>query len=71
MDFGRGGALSSATSWRPAGAFGRGESGIEFGSDPPVSEVEWKFVRGANLADSSISTDPDPTLTLELCTRPV
>ena len=37
--------FARATSWRPAGSFGRGDSGIEFGSDPPVSEVEWKFIR--------------------------
>lgn len=48
----------------------RGEPEIEFGSRVPVSEVEWNFVRGASLTDSSISTDPGATLTLELCTRP-
>ena len=61
--------MRRAQSWRSAGAFG-GELAIEFGRSEPVSEVEWKFVRGANLADSSISTVPSPTLTLELCTRP-
>ena len=40
------GIFARATRWRLAGAFGRGESVIEFGSDPPVSEVEWTFVRG-------------------------
>ena len=30
--------LRRATRWRPAGAFGRGESAIEFGSREPVSE---------------------------------
>ena len=30
--------LRRVTSWRPTGAFGRGEPGVEFGRDPPVSE---------------------------------
>ena len=34
-----------------------GDSGIEFGRGPPVSEVEWKFVRGRHMARVSISTD--------------
>ena len=38
-----------AMSWRPAGVFGRGESEIEFGRGSPVSEVEWKFVRDAEM----------------------
>ena len=46
-------SCARAMSWRFEGAFGRGESGIEFGSDPPVSEVEWRFVRGAECRDPS------------------
>ena len=30
--------LLRATRWRPTGAFGHGESAIELGRDPPVSE---------------------------------
>ena len=35
--------MGGATSWRSAGALGGG-SGIEFGSDPPASEV-WRRIR--------------------------
>ena len=41
--------LRRATSWRPTGSFGRGESAIEFGRDPPVSESRELVVRYAEL----------------------
>ena len=42
--------FARAMSWRPAGAFGRGESAIEFGRDPPVSESRELVVRYAELS---------------------
>ena len=41
--------LRRVKSWRPAGAFGRGESAIEFGRDPPVSESRELVVWYAEL----------------------
>ena len=51
--FGEGcGVFARAMSWRSAGAFARGDSGIEFFRDPTASEVEWKFVRGETPGQS-------------------
>ena len=54
-----------------AGAFGDGESGVEFGRDPPVSEFEARRPGCGDAAELlgdrdsdrvSISTDPAPHL---------
>ena len=43
-----------------AGAFGDGESGVELGRDPPVSEFEARCPGCGDADRVSISTDPEP-----------
>ena len=42
-------SCARAMSWKSEGAFVRGESAIEFGRDPPVSESRELVVRDAEL----------------------
>ena len=42
-------SCARAMSWRVVGAFGRGDSGIEFGGRVPVSESGRGCVRGAEM----------------------
>ena len=46
-------SCARAMSWRVVGAFGRGDSGIEFGGRVPVSESGRGCVRGAEMPRSS------------------